>query len=298
VSEVAKQLGFVYQRSLAFFEFQQLRLTEGSASEALEATAHGRKPSSHATQVPLPSVCWEIIIIHYRLRWLPQRQDTFRKHLHTGSQHLHHNYYQLPMMSTSMKHKSIPATFNEKAPAATAKSPRPTSAPYPNFSKPLAKETAATTEPKLVAAEELQARIKAARRSRTATQPLPEAVRRKLDHSSDLIHPALRARSGVTPNSNRPTSHRTKSREDLSIDAVIRRLSMEIDGQNSTKGRQLPDDIPPVPTLPAFPPAASYRPRPRQTASRRSSMTMRRSPLSNVSSPDGKQEDVGSKEGC
>jgi hypothetical protein len=100
----------------------------------------------------------------------------------------------------------------------------------------------------------------------------------------------LRARSGVTPNSNRPTSHRTKSREDLSIDAVIRRLSMEIDGQNSTKGRQLPDDIPPVPTLPAFPPAASYRPRPRQTASRRSSMTMRRSPLSNVSSPDDSAE--------
>ncbi|RYN65123.1 hypothetical protein AA0118_g3477 [Alternaria tenuissima] len=193
-------------------------------------------------------------------------------------------------MSTSMKHKSIPATFNEKESAATAKSPRPTSAPYPNFSKPLAKETAATTEPKLVAAEELQARIKAARRSRTATQPLPEAVRRKLDHSSDLIHPALRARSGVTPNSNWPTSHRTKSREDLSIDAVIRRLSMEIDGQNSTKGRQLPDDIPPVPTLPAFPPAASYRPRPRQTASRRSSMTMRRSPLSNVSSPDDSAE--------
>jgi uncharacterized protein (DUF2252 family) len=106
----------------------------------------------------------------------------------------------------------------------------------------------------LVAAEELQARIKAARRSRTASQPLPEAVRRKLDHSADLMHPALRARSGVTPNSSRPISHRTKSREDLSIDAVIRRLSMEIDGQNSVRGRRQPgslhlaDDIPPVPT--------------------------------------------------
>jgi hypothetical protein len=297
VSEVAKQLGFVYQRSLAFFKFQQLRLTEGSASEALEATAHGRKPSYHATQVPPAPVCWEIIIIHYRLRWLSQRQDTSHKHLHTGSQHLHHNC-QPPMMSTFMKHKSIPATFNEKEPAATTKSPRPTSAPYPNFSKPLAKETAPTTEPKLVAAEELQARIKAARRSRTVTQPLPEAVRRKLDPSSDLIHPALRARSGVTPNPKRPTSHRPKSREDLSIDAVIRRLSMEVDGQNSTRGRHLSEDIPPVPTLPAFPPAASYRPRPRQTASRRSSMTMRRSPLSNVSSPDGKQEDIGSRGKC
>ncbi|KAG9189231.1 hypothetical protein G6011_06099 [Alternaria panax] len=193
-------------------------------------------------------------------------------------------------MSTFIKHKSIPATFNDNDPAATAKSPRPTSAPYPNFSKHLAKETVPTAEPKLVAAEELQARIKAARRSRTATQPLPEAVRRKLDHSSDLIHPALRARSSVTPNPNRPISHRSKSREDLSIDAVIRRLSMEIDGQNSTRGHYLPDDIPPVPTLPAFPPAVSYRPRPRQTASRRSSMTMRRSPLSNVSSPDDSAE--------
>jgi hypothetical protein len=71
---------------------------------------------------------------------------------------------------------------------------------------------------------------------------------------------------------------------------VIRRLSMEVDGQNSTRGRHLSEDIPPVPTLPAFPPAASYRPRPRQTASRRSSMTMRRSPLSNVSSPDDSAE--------
>ncbi|CAN9320071.1 unnamed protein product [Alternaria alternata] len=104
------------------------------------------------------------------------------------------------MMSTSMKHKSIPATFNEKEPAATAKSPRPTSAPYPNFSKPLAKETAATTEPKLVAAEELQARIKAARRSRTATQPLPEAVRRKLDHSTDVTSLSARCElSSTTP---------------------------------------------------------------------------------------------------
>jgi hypothetical protein len=198
-------------------------------------------------------------------------------------------------MSSFMKHRSIPATFHEKEHIATTKPPRPTSAPYPNFSKPLAKEDAPTANPKLVAAEELQARIKAARRSRTASQPLPEAVRRKLDHSADLMHPALRARSGVTPNSNRPISHRTKSREDLSIDAVIRRLSMEIDGQNSVRGRRQPgslhlaDDIPPVPTLPAFPPAATYRPRPRQTASSRSSITKKRSPLSYVSSPDGKQ---------
>ncbi|KAI4956558.1 hypothetical protein J4E91_000770 [Alternaria rosae] len=205
-------------------------------------------------------------------------------------------------MSTSMKHRSIPAAFHEKQPIATIKPSRPTSAPFTNFSKPLAQEDAPAANPKLVAAEELQARIKAARRSRTASQPLPEAVRRKLDHSSDLIHPALRARSGVTPNPARTVSHRPKSREGLSIDAVIRRLSMEIDEQTRVGGRgppvsgqpsHLSDNIPPVPTLPAFPPAATYRPRPRQTASSRSSMTKRRSPLSNVSSPDGKQYGIG-----
>jgi hypothetical protein len=207
-------------------------------------------------------------------------------------------------MSTSTKYRSIPAAFNEKDLIATTKSPRPTSAPFPHFSRPLAPEDAPTTNPKLVAAEELQARIKAARRSRTASQPLPEAVRRKLDHSSDLMHPALRARSSVTPNHTRTASQRPKSREGLSIDAVIRRLSMEIDGQNGVRGRRPPvpgqslhlsDDVPPVPTLPAFPPAATYRPRPRQTASSRSSMTKRRSPLSNVSSPDGKQDKIDAR---
>jgi hypothetical protein len=92
----------------------------------------------------------------------------------------------------------------------------------------------------------------------------------------------------VTPNINRGPSHKCKSREDLSIDAVIRRLSTESGGRDTL---QLPDGIPPVPALPAFPPLGTHRPRQYPpSSSRRSSMTKRKSPLSNVSSPDGTQK--------
>jgi hypothetical protein len=176
--------------------------------------------------------------------------------------------------------KALRTSDEHKSATAAAQTSRPNS--LTNFSKPLAKDSPPVASPKLVGPEELQARIKAARISRTASQPLPEAVRRKLDHSSDPIHPALRARSSVAPNVNRGPSYKCKSREDLSIDAVIRRLSTDTSGQDTL---QLP--IPPVPALPAFLSPGTHRPRQYQSTSRRSSMTRQKSPLSNVSSPDG-----------
>lgn len=205
-------------------------------------------------------------------------------------------------------------------PAATApKPPRPISAPPPNFSKPIAAgpcpatttKSADTQESqkginpanrksvgaqelqarlkenrKSVGAQEVQARIQAARRSLPASHLLSEAARRQLELPSDLIHPALRARSGVTPNFERSRSLKSRPREDLSIDAVIRRLSSEVSAEAAGSHLKLSGDVPPVPALPAFPPPATSRPRPHQTASRRSSMTTRRSPLSIVSSAD------------
>ncbi|EMD85704.1 hypothetical protein COCC4DRAFT_152935 [Bipolaris maydis ATCC 48331] len=167
-------------------------------------------------------------------------------------------------------------------PVALTKPPRPVSAPCPNFSKPIAADPLPTTDSKSVGAHEVQARIQAARRSLTAAQPPTEAFQRKLDQSSDLIHPALRARSGVTPNSDRARSLKSRSKQDQSIDAVIRRLSAEIDSGQLNLAR----DVPPVPALPAFHSPASGRPRSYQPASSRSSVTKRRSPLSIVSSAD------------
>ncbi|KAF1829274.1 hypothetical protein BDW02DRAFT_574139 [Decorospora gaudefroyi] len=202
-------------------------------------------------------------------------------------------------MSIGPKSKNAPETSHEQQPVTAATKPsRPNS--FTNFSKPLAKDhpdDPAAPSPKLVGAEELQARIKAARRTRTASQPLPEAVRRKLSHLSDPMHPALRPRSGLTPtpNLNRAPSHKCKSGQDLSIDAVIRRLQAEPDGKNNRgtshqsgpgEHLQLPGGIPPVPPVPVLPPAATHRPGPYQTNSRRSSVSKRRSPLSIVSSPD------------
>ncbi|KAJ5028880.1 hypothetical protein J3E72DRAFT_384073 [Bipolaris maydis] len=187
-------------------------------------------------------------------------------------------------------------------PVALTKPPRPVSAPCPNFSKPIAADPLPTTDSKSinadqaqaglkahrrsVGAHEVQARIQAARRSLTAAQPPTEAFQRKLDQSSDLIHPALRARSGVTPNSDRARSLKSRSKQDQSIDAVIRRLSAEIDSGQLNLAR----DVPPVPALPAFHSPASGRPRSYQPASSRSSVTKRRSPLSIVSSADDSEE--------
>ncbi|EUC37194.1 hypothetical protein COCCADRAFT_85985 [Bipolaris zeicola 26-R-13] len=167
-------------------------------------------------------------------------------------------------------------------PAALTKPPRPVSAPCPNFSKPIAADPLPATDSKSVGAHEVQARIQAARRSLTAAQPPTEAFQRKLDQSPDLIHPALRARSGVTPNGDRARSLKSRSKQDQSIDAVIRRLSAEIDSGQLNLAR----DVPPVPALPAFHSPASGRPRSYQPASSRSSVTKRRSPLSIVSSAD------------
>ncbi|EUC44868.1 hypothetical protein COCMIDRAFT_97034 [Bipolaris oryzae ATCC 44560] len=167
-------------------------------------------------------------------------------------------------------------------PVVLTKPSRPVSAPCPNFSKPIAADPLPTTDSKSVGAHEVQARIQAARRSLTAAQPPTEAFQRKLDQSSDLIHPALRARSGVTPNGDRARSLKSRSKQDQSIDAVIRRLSAEIDSGQLNLAR----DVPPVPALPAFHSPASDRPRSYQPASSRSSVTKRRSPLSIVSSAD------------
>jgi hypothetical protein len=196
----------------------------------------------------------------------------------------------LQMMSNLPEQNNALRTSDEHSSATAAtKPPRPKS--FTNFSKPLAIDSPPAASAKLVGPEELQARIKAARRSRTASQPLPEAVRRKLENSnsSDPIHPALRARSSVTPNINRGPSHKCKSREDLSIDAVIRRFSTESNRQSlSGDHLQLPGGIPPVPALPAFSLLGTHRPRQYpQTASSRSSICKKKSPLSNVSSPDG-----------
>ncbi|RAR11752.1 hypothetical protein DDE83_004479 [Stemphylium lycopersici] len=189
-------------------------------------------------------------------------------------------------LSSQKNTQDIP-TISEPT-AIAIESARPTSAPITTFSKPIHVERPPSANRNSVGAQELQARIKAARRSRAAVQPLPEEVRRKLDRSSNLIHPALRARSGVQPNVNRTLGHKCKTQDELSIDAVIRRLSIDANGKTVGNGSRLPvsGDIPPVPALPAYPPAATSRPRVYQTASSRSSMTKRRSPLSNVSCPD------------
>lgn len=206
----------------------------------------------------------------------------------------------LPLLSHAQDISTEPVS----AATATATKPaRPISAPPPNFSKPISvglglatsPESVDTQEPqkninsanrKSVGAQELQARIKAARRSLPASHVLSEAARRQLEIPSDLIHPALRARSGVSPKFERSRSFKSKSREDLSIDAVIRRLSSEVSAEAAGSHLKIPGDAPPVPALPAFPPPATHRPRPYQSASRRSSMTTRRSPLSIVSSAD------------
>lgn len=207
-------------------------------------------------------------------------------------------------MSRSSYPETIAASLSEQRPAAAVtKSPRPASVQYRNFSKPLAEDAPPAACAKPVGAEELQARIKAARRSRTVSQPLPEAVQRQLDQAStnpDLIHPALRARSGVPKGVYRSASHQCKSREELSIEAVMRRFSAETDGKSTlsrsrpTTPGELPDGLPLVSSLPAHLPSASYRPRPYPTRSRRSSMTKRPSPLSYVSSPDDDSTDASS----
>ncbi|EMD63402.1 hypothetical protein COCSADRAFT_143355 [Bipolaris sorokiniana ND90Pr] len=181
----------------------------------------------------------------------------------------------------------LQSTSTEPFPPVTLTKPlRPVSAPCPNFSKPIAADPPPTTDSKSVGAHEVQARIQAARRSLTAAQPPTEAFQRKLDQSPDLIHPALRARSGVTPNGDRARSLKSRSKQDQSIDAVIRRLSAEIDSGHLNLAR----DVPPVPALPAFHSPVSGRPRSYQPASSRSSVTNRRSPLSIVSSADDSEE--------
>ncbi|EDU42385.1 hypothetical protein TUN199_06675 [Pyrenophora tritici-repentis] len=198
-------------------------------------------------------------------------------------------------MSRSSYPQTIAASVSEQRPAAVPTKPsRPASVQYRNFSNPLADDLPSAVGAKPVGAEELQARIKAARRSRTVSQPLPEAVQRQLDQAAnnpDLIHPALRARSGVPKNIHRSASHQCKPREELSIEAVMRRFSAESDGKAGLS-RSRPttpgelDGPPPVSALPAHLPPANYRPRSYPTRSRRSSMTKRPSPLSYVSSPD------------
>ena len=199
-------------------------------------------------------------------------------------------------MSRSSYPQTIAASVSEQRHATAAtKSPRPASLQYKNFSKPLADDLAPAAGAKPVGAEELQARIKAARRSRTVSQPLPEAVQRQLDQAStnpDLLHPALRARSGLPKNLHRSASHQCKSREELSIEAVMRRFSAETEGKGAlsrsrpTTPGEVSDGLPLASALPAHLPPASYRPRSYPTRSRRSSMTKRPSPLSYVSSPD------------
>ncbi|KAF1935342.1 hypothetical protein EJ02DRAFT_471267 [Clathrospora elynae] len=185
---------------------------------------------------------------------------------------------------------------------ATIEAYKSTLAPFRNFSKPLATDPTPAT-PRSVGAEELKARIKAARRTKTASQPLPEAVRRKLDRLSDPVHPASHASSGLIllPSPSRSSSHKSRGGRDVSIDAVIRRLQTEADEQSVREHGHSPlsvcSQLPCGP--PAFPSLVTYQPRPRTypPLSSRSSVTKKKSPLSNVSSPDETSRTEASKEG-
>ncbi|USP77470.1 uncharacterized protein yc1106_04744 [Curvularia clavata] len=209
------------------------------------------------------------------------------------------------MSSLSSTNQATKTSPTEPFPTITVTKPaRPVSAPCPNFSKPIITDPPTSTNSnrksvdaqevqarirahrKSVGAHEVQARIQAARRSLTAAQPPTEAFQRKLEQNPDLIHPALRARSGVTSNSERSRSHKSRIHQDQSIDAVIRRLSAEINGEHPKH----PADVPPVPALPTLTSSGMGRPRSYQPGSSRSSVTKRRSPLSIVSSPDDYDE--------
>lgn len=134
-----------------------------------------------------------------------------------------------------------------------------------------------------VTAQQLQARIKAARLNKVNNQPLPEDALRKLNQPRGSSRPRARSISATGYKSARGSNHDIEHGSVLSFDAVVQSLQAEVDKWNLStedllliQGGHFSHLTPP-------------RPRPYRTGTSRSSVTMRKSPVFSIAILEGKQ---------
>jgi hypothetical protein len=180
-------------------------------------------------------------------------------------------------MALFAKFKKAKDAAVEHKKTTTAQQEKPPPAPYKHVPTHAAQD-ALSSQPTTLRPEELQARIKAARKRRANSYQPPMPVNQSIYHSCESSRSSSRANSslGFSPSST-PASLKGKGNSFEAIDAAGRR-SLSLSYRNNTPivGGRLP-----------FPPLASQRPRPPMSSSRRSSFTKKKSPLSTVSLDEG-----------
>jgi hypothetical protein len=180
-------------------------------------------------------------------------------------------------MALFTKFKKAKDAAVEHKKTTTAQEAKPAPAPYKHVPTHAAQD-ALSSQPTTVRPEELQARIRAARRQRANSYQPPVTVNQSIYHSCESSRSSSRANSslGFLPSSP-PTGLKDKANSFDAIDAACRQ-SLSLSYRSST---------PMAGGRPPFPPLASQRPRPPMSSSRRSSFTKRKSPLSTVSLDEG-----------
>ncbi|KAI8942215.1 hypothetical protein NX059_000298 [Plenodomus lindquistii] len=147
-------------------------------------------------------------------------------------------------------------------------------------------DTYETPKPHTVSAQELQARIKAARRKKAAT-PAPLVPAHLNPRRPHNLNAPVYSRILPDGHHERPTNIGGPRRDPVYIDSVIERLQTE--NRPSQPSPQTDRPVQKNHTLPihdsvvAVDSILAYRPRPNRTTSNRSSMVVRKSPLSTVS---------------
>lgn len=160
---------------------------------------------------------------------------------------------------------------------------------FQNFSKPLLVETSPPS-PRAVGAEELQARLRAARRGSVASRSSVEGGRRYA-RSCDIAYlpPRTKSPTASLHAPDQKSSTKVPRGVAISIDTMLQRIQMEADRQNRSANEN--DSHGRTHAAGSLLPSASsqmHRSEPYQNLSRRSTVTLKKSPLSTVSVSSGK----------
>jgi hypothetical protein len=180
-------------------------------------------------------------------------------------------------MALFTKFKKAKDAAVEHKKTTTAQEAKPAPAPYKHVPTHAAQD-ALSSQPTTVRPEELQARIRAARKRRANSYQPPVTLNQSIYHSCESSRSSSRANSslGFAPSSI-PSNFKGKANSFDAMDAAGRRsLPLSYQPNSPMAGGR-----------PPFPPLASQRPRPPMSSSRRSSFTKRKSPLSTVSLDEG-----------
>ncbi|KAF2026939.1 hypothetical protein EK21DRAFT_91949 [Setomelanomma holmii] len=191
-------------------------------------------------------------------------------------------------MALFSKFKKAKEAAVEHKKSAAAQEAKPPAAPYKHVPTHAEQDALAAQPTKILRPDELQARIAKARKRRASSYQSPVTTRHSVYHSCESSRMSSRTDSTAgfvsASTSSSITAHRIG---DSSIDAVMRRsqsASHQRRSTNTVPDLHADDYLSSSPVgHPSFPPPAPQRPRLYQSMSSRSSYTMKKSPLSNVS---------------